>query len=98
MESIALEVFLSNGNVQSRKLHLLGCGKLLLANQDDIGVGLCLHIWSVMQNDLARYTINNDGSDGAAFALQQGIIECGDHGYAYAIAISNSSSSNIVIN
>ena len=56
--------FLPCDNGRSCDLHLIGCGNFLVVNLDDHGVGIQLHLRMMAQHKLARYNINEDGTDG----------------------------------
>ena len=63
MERDVLVSVLPDDNGRCCALHPFGCGNVLVLNQDDMGVGLCLHLCSFVQNELACSTMNEDGSD-----------------------------------
>ena len=64
MERIVLVGFLPCNNGCNCELHLFGCGKSLVLNRDDYGVGLRLRLRMMAPHELACYTIKTDGRDG----------------------------------
>jgi hypothetical protein len=64
MEQIVLVGFLPDGNGRSCDLHPYGCGNSLVLNRDDYGVGMVLWLLMFVINELACYTIRDEGSDG----------------------------------
>ena len=64
MVRIVLVGFLPCDNGRSCDMHPFGCGNSLVLNREDYGVGMLLHLWMMLPNELSRYTINSDGSDG----------------------------------
>jgi hypothetical protein len=63
MERVVLVGFLPESYGCHCVLHPFGCGNALVLNQNDMG-GLHLRLRSFVQNELACYTMNADGSDG----------------------------------
>ena len=81
MERIVLVGFLPDGNGRSCELHPFGCGNSLVVNRVDSGVGLCLRLRSFVRNELAGYTINDNGSEGCrvCFAAREYVAGDNDH-------------------
>jgi len=69
MERIVLVGFLPDGNGRSCELHPFGCGNNMVVNRVDSGVGLYLHLRSFVQNELAGYIINDEGSEGCCICF-----------------------------
>ncbi len=73
--------FLPDGNGRSCVLHPFGCGNILVLNQEDLGVGLHLRLCSLVRNELACYTINDDGSDGCRICFAAREYAVGENDY-----------------
>ena len=63
-KGLFLSIFLLKGIGRSCVLHPLGCGNILVFNQEDSGAGLHLHLCFFVHHECACYTINDNGSDG----------------------------------
>ena len=79
MERIVLVGFLPDGNGRSCELHPFGCGNSLVVNRVDSGVGLCLRLRSFVRNELAGYTIHDDGSEGCHVCFAAREYAAGDN-------------------
>ena len=79
MERVVLVSFLPDGNGRRCALHPFGCGNVLVLNQEDMGVGLRLHLHSFVRNNLVCYTINDDGSDGCHVCFTAREYAAGDN-------------------
>lgn len=71
MKQIVLIGFLPDDNRCSCVLHPFGCGNSLVLNQDDTGVGMVLRLQIMARNELAYYSIFNDGGCCICFMLQE---------------------------
>ena len=80
MEWIVLVRFLHDSNGCSCELHPFGCEYSLVLNQDDCGVGMVLRLRMFVSNELACYTIRNDGSDGCHICFTTREFAEGDNG------------------
>jgi hypothetical protein len=64
---------LSDNNGRSCALHPFGCGNIVVLECADGGVGMLVRLCMLVQNKLACFAINPDGSDGChvAFAARE---------------------------
>ena len=80
MEQIVLVGFLPDCNGRSCELHPFGCGNSLVLNQDDYGVGMVLRLRMFVCNELACYTIRDDGADGCRVCVTSQEFAGGENG------------------
>ena len=80
MERIVLVGFLPDGNGRSCDLHPFGCGNSVVLNWDDYGVGTVIRLCMFVSDELACYTIRNDGSDGCRVCFTSCEFAAGENG------------------
>ena len=70
---IVIVGFLSDNNGQSCALHPFGCGNILVLQRGNGGEGMLLRVRMIVENELACFALNLDGSDGCrvAFAARE---------------------------
>ena len=81
MEQIVLVGFLPDGNGGSCDLHPFGCGNSLVLNWDDYGVGTVLGLCMFVSDELACYTICDDGSDRSRICFTSREFPAGENGH-----------------
>ena len=80
MEQIVLVRFLPGSNGHSCELHPFGGGNSLVLNRDDCGVGMVLRLCMLVSNELACYTIRDDGADGCHVCFTSHEFAAGENG------------------
>ena len=80
MEQIVLVGFLPDSIGRSCELHPFGCGNSLVLNRDDYGVGIVLRHCMFVSNELACYTIHDDGADGCRICFTSREFAAGKNG------------------
>ena len=80
VERIVLVGFLPDGNGRSCELHPFGCGNSLVMNRDDYGVGMVLRLRMMVRDELARYTIQDNGADGCRVCFTSREFAAGENG------------------
>ncbi len=83
MERIVRVGFLPDGNGRSCDLHPFGCGNSLVLNWDDYGVGTVLWLCMFVSDELACYTIHDDGSDGCRVCFTSREFAAGEMGVGW---------------
>ena len=72
--------FLPDNNGHSCALHPSGRDNIVVLECADGGVGMLVHLCMLMQNELACFAINPDGSDGCRVAFAAREYTTGDNG------------------
>jgi len=72
--------FLPDNNGRSCALHPFGCGNIVVLERADGGVGMLVRLRMLVQNELACYAINPDGSDGCHVAFAAREYAAGENG------------------
>jgi hypothetical protein len=80
MERIVLVGFLPMDNGRTCEVHPFGCGNSLVLNREDYGVGIVLRLRLVVRDQLACYTIRNDGTDGCRVCFAAREYAAGENG------------------
>ena len=72
--------FLPDNNGRSCALHPFGCGNIVVLERADGGVGMLVRLRMLVQNELACFAINPDGSDGCRVAFAAREYAAGENG------------------
>ena len=75
--------FLPDNNGRSCALHPFGCGNIVVLEHAYGGVGMLVHLRMLVQNKLACFAINPDGSDGCRVALAAREYVAGENGRSF---------------
>jgi hypothetical protein len=77
---IVIVGFLPDNNGRSCDLHPFGCGNILVLQRVDDGVGMLLRVRMIVENELACFALNPDGSDGCRVAFAAREYAAGENG------------------
>ena len=83
MEQIFLVGFLPDSNRNSCELNPFGCGRSLVINWDDYCMGMVLWLHMMVRDELACYTICNNGADGCPICLTSLEFVTGENGVSW---------------
>ena len=72
--------FLPDNNGRSCALQPFGCSNILVLERADCGVGMLVRLRMLVQNELACFAINPDGSDGCRVAFAAREYAAGENG------------------
>ena len=75
--------FLPDNNGRSCALHPFGCGNIVVLQRGDGGVGMLLHVRMIVNNELACFSLNPDGSDGCCVAFAAREYAAGENGQRF---------------
>ena len=77
---IVIVGFLPDNNGRSCELHPFGCGNIVVLQRGDGGVGMLLRVRMIVDNELACFSLNPDGSDGCRVAFAAREYAAGENG------------------
>jgi hypothetical protein len=77
---IVIVGFLPDNNGRSCAVHPFGCGNILVLQHGNGGVGMLLLVRMIVENELACFALNPDGSDGCRVAFAAREYAAGENG------------------